>query len=66
MKTIEERVETNIVAFLLHLLQVANAIGAACDIALEIFGRWRIRVIDMDALEVEFLLEIVMLVNANL
>ena len=65
VEAIKEGMETNIVTFLLHLLQVAYAIGAASDIALELSRRRRVWIINMDALEVKFLLEIVMLVHTN-
>ena len=56
VETVEEGMEKNIVTFLLHLLQVAYAVCAACDIALELGRSRRVRIIDMDALEVELLL----------
>jgi hypothetical protein len=58
--------EKNIVTFLLHLLQVAYAVCAACDIALEFCRSRRVRIIDVDALKIELLLQIVMLVYTNL
>ena len=66
VETIEKRMEKYIVTFLLHLLQVAYAVCAACDIALELGRSRRVRIIDMYALEVELLLQIVMLVYPNL
>ena len=66
VKSIKERVEEYVVATLLHLLQVRNLSGASRDVSSESFRDWLCWVVYMDAMQVVFILKVIMLMHSYL